>query len=144
MVELPEATGEDWEVRINGHPRALAEACAAAGVSPNAMRLHDLDAPGHATASVEWPSYFCERTDLVLILAYLVRNHLPFDMQLVFPDAADATRGATYMLHPPLDEHSRALLSEINPRKSAALGDLQERVETVLARLRQGHLIERE
>jgi hypothetical protein len=43
-------------------------------------------------------------------------------------------------MHPPLDPHSLAMLRSINPRQANAIEDLQDRAETVFARLRHGHL----
>mgnify|MGYP006424877553 CR=1 FL=1 len=143
---FPEADGGgsevDWRVRVSGHPQAMSEACGSAGLSPNALHLHELslaeDGPTAEAASIEWPSYFCGKTDFVLVLAYLVRNHLPLDMEilLVRPSSGESR----YQLHPPLDTHTRHLLSRINPRQAAALNDLQDRTEAVFERLRHGRL----
>jgi len=138
---------EGWRVRVSGHPQALAEACAAAGLSPNALRWHDLtlDAPdagsgdgvGAAAASIEWPSYFCDKTGLVLVLAYLVRNHLPLDLDMFLDRPGAGT--SHYQLHPPLDPHTRGLLKRLNPQQARALDDLQDRAEAVFSRLRAGY-----
>lgn len=134
----------NWTVRVTGLPQAVADACHAAGLSPNAMELHDLSViqagPSASGASVTCPSYFCDRTGFVLVLAHLVRNHLPFELELLLK--RDASGNSTYRLHPALDSHTRALLAEINPRDAEAIADLQDRASTVFARLRHGHLIE--
>ena len=134
----------DWSVRVSALPQAMSEACDAAGLSPNAMAFHELTLqdgqPSAAGASVDWPTYFCDKTGFVLILAYLVRNNLPLELEVrVTRDFSGISR---YRMHPPLDKHSLTILQSINPRQASVITDLQARTEAVFARLGQGHLID--
>lgn len=133
----------DWTVQVSSLPHAVAEACAVAGLSPNAVELRDLAVvnakPSASGAAVRCPSYFCDRTGFVLVLAYLVRNHLPFELEMFLETGRG---GAAYRLHPALDPHSRALLAEIDPRQASEIADLQQRAAQVFERLRRGRLIE--
>jgi hypothetical protein len=134
----------DWNVRVSGLPHAMSEACEAAGLSPNAVEFHELTIDAHAPsatgASVAWPSYFCDKTGFVLVLAYLVRNNLPLELDIIVERAVSGH--SRYRLHPALDPHSRAILASINPRQAEAIADLQARAEAVFARLAQTQLIE--
>lgn len=133
----------DWSVRVSSLPQAIAEACDAAGLSPNAVIFHDLmlsgERPSAAGASVDWPSYFCDKAGFVLVLAYLVRNHLPLEMDIRVTRPESGT--SHFRMHPPLDPHAKAILAAINPREAQAMEDLQARAESVFARLRDAHLI---
>jgi hypothetical protein len=135
--------GIDWSVRVTSLPQAMSEACDAAGLSPNAVVFHNLalhgDGPSASGASVDWPTYFCDKAGFVLVLAYLVRNHLPLEMDIRVTRPESGT--SHFRMHPPLDPHAMAILQAINPREAQAIGDLQARAETVFARLRQAHLV---
>jgi hypothetical protein len=132
----------DWSVRVSSLPQAIQEACDAAGLSPNAVIFHDLtlggERPAAANASIDWPSYFCDKAGFVLVLAYLVRNHLPLEMDVRITRPSTGT--SHFRMHPPLDPHAKAMLQAINPREAQAMADLNARAESVFARLRQAHL----
>lgn len=129
----------DWRVRISSLPQALAEACDAAAVSPNAVILHDVTLQGEELsadgASLDWPSYFCDKASFVLVLAYLVRNNLPLEMDVFVTRAESGT--SSFRIHPPLDGHAQSVLSAVNPNDTQMISDLNARAEAVLARLRR-------
>lgn len=127
-------------------PQAMSEACDAAGLSPNAVTFHNLavhgDRPAASGASIDWPTYFCDKPGFVLVLAHLVRNHLPFEMDIHVTRPQSGP--SHFRMHPPLDPHARAILEAINPREAQAIDDLAARAESVFARLRQAHVADLE
>ncbi|SDG00391.1 hypothetical protein SAMN05216241_10491 [Limimonas halophila] len=126
--------GEAWWVRLAAPAIALTDACEAAGVSTNAVdTLAAGDDDAAASAVLTCPSYFCTPGAFVLVLAHLTRCNLDFELQVVM--GADA-RASVYAVHPPLDEHSRQLLSQVDPERAPAASELEARARSVFARLR--------
>lgn len=124
---------EHFETEIIAHQHVLLDAVAVAGMSSNAVEALDVGFATVPKARVRWPSYFCTQADYVRVLAYLLQNNLPFDLEV----AAPAGGGGRYQLHPPLDAHTAELLSRIDPRQAALMAGMQDQVAAVFERLRR-------
>jgi len=125
---------DEFETVIIAHQHALLDAGAVVDLSPNAVEALDIGFANVPKARVRWPSFFCSQADFVRVLAYLLQNNLPFDLEV---SAAEGASGR-YQLHPPLDAHTLELLATIDPRRASALSEMQSRVERVFQQLRQG------
>ena len=125
-----------FETEIVAHQHVLVEAAATIGLSRNAVESLDLEGLTVAQARVRWPSFFCDETRYVRVLAYLVQNNLPFDLEVT----PHPKNGARYKLHPPLDPHTLNLLSQINPAQATALAEIQHHTHLVFQRLREATL----
>lgn len=132
----------EWKVLVSSLPEAMVDACAVAGLSPNAVRFQNIVmTEGRAAsdlASLEWPSYFCDKGGFVRVLAYLVQNNLPLDMDVEVNRRYSGH--SSFRMHPPLDSHSLNILWQINPREAEAMVELNERAEAIFARLRRVHI----
>jgi hypothetical protein len=125
-------SGSAFYLEITAHRHALVEAADVLDLSPNVVG----EAPGPGLevpcASFVWPSYFCDRGDVVRMLTYLLQHGLPFDID-VWPDGL---AGPRYRLHPPLDPHTRDLLAEVDPKTASRITDWETRIDHVFRRLR--------
>jgi hypothetical protein len=124
-----------FETEITAHQHVLLDAAALVGLSANAvesLELHSLRVP---QARVRWPSYFCDEAQYVGVLAYLLQNNLPFELEV-----APESRRARYKLHPPFDAHTQHLLSQVNPAQAATLAEMQQHTQQVFQRLREAAL----
>lgn len=122
-----------FETEVVAHQHALLDAVATVGMSPNSVEALDFEGTSVPRARVRWPSYFCTRGGYVRVLAYLLQNNLPFDLEVSAPDGASGR----YQLYPPLDPDTQHLLATIDPRQASLLAEMQSRVERVFEQLRR-------
>lgn len=127
------SSSDQFETAIIAHQHVLLDAAATAGMSPNAVEALDLGSATVPKARVRWPSFFCTQADYVRILAYLLQNNLPFDLEVAAPEGGSGR----YQLHPPLDPNTAALLQRVDPCQAALMSEMQERVAEVFERLRR-------
>ena len=126
-------TPNQFRTEVIAHQHVLLDAVATAGMSPNSVEALDLGFASVPKARLRWPSYFCTQGDYVRVLAYLLQNNLPFDLEVSAPDGGSGR----YQLHPPLDPHTAQLLANIDPSQAALLAEMQNRVERIFEQLRQ-------
>jgi len=126
--------GDDWWVRLAAPAIPLADACTAAGVSTNALAADAAGGDGAAASAVlVCPGYFCSPAGFVLVLAHLTRSSLGFELHVVMGADAGAP---VYAVHPPLDDHSRRLVAQLDPERAPAPSELEARARGVFAHLR--------
>ena len=122
-----------FQTEVIAHQHVLLEAVATVGMSPNSVEALDVGMASVPKARVRWPSFFCTQADYVGVLAYLLQNNLPFDLEVSAPDGGSGR----YKLHPPLDPHTAQLLASIDPSQASMLAEMQGRVERVFEQLRK-------
>lgn len=121
------------QTEVIANQQVLLEAAATVGMSPNAVESLDVVLANIPKARLRWPSFFCTQADYVRVLAYLLQNDLPFDLEV---SALDGGSGR-YQLHPPLDAHTAQLLASIDPGRASIVAETQSRVERVFEQLRK-------
>ena len=125
-------TENQFRTDVIAHQHVLLDAVATVGMSPNSVEALDLGFASVPKSRLRWPSYFCTQGDYVRVLAYLVQNNLPFDLEVSAPDGSSGR----YQLHPPLDPHTAQLLASVDPSQAWMLAEMQSRVERVFEQLR--------
>lgn len=129
-------SASQFHTEIVAHQHALLDAAAIAGLSANAIEAHDLSGVTVPQASLRWPSFFCDEGGYVRVLAYLLQNNLPFELEV----APCGLGGGRYKLHPPVDTHTQRILAAIDPRRASELDGMQARTHRVFERLRAAAL----
>lgn len=126
--------------RLTASYRNLRQAAALVNLDPNALVVADsagLAANDALPASLDCPSYFCDKTQFILILAELVRDGVKFDIALHEIEAGSGTSLAYATLHPRLDERTLAMLRDLDPATAAHMAAMNDSIEAVFERLRQ-------
>lgn len=125
--------------RLTASYRNLRIAARLVNLDVNALVVED--SAGLATndalpASLDCPSYFCDKAQFVLILAELVRDGVRFDIALHEIEAGSGTSLAYATLHPRLDERTLAMLRELDPVTASHMSALNDSIEAVFERIR--------
>jgi hypothetical protein len=126
--------------RLTASYRNLRHAARLVDLDVNALVIEDaagLAANDAIPASLDCPSYFCDKAQFILILSELVRDGVRFDIALHEIEAGSGTSLAYATLHPRLDERTLALLRSLDPATAAQMTAMNDSIEAVFERLRQ-------
>lgn len=125
--------------RLTASYRNLRRAARLVDLDVNALVIED--AAGLATndalpASLDCPSYFCDKAQFILILAEIVRDGVRFDITLHEIEQGSGTSLAYATLHPRLDERTLSMLRDLDPATAAQMTALNDSIEAVFEQLR--------
>lgn len=126
--------------RLTASYRDLRRAARLVDLDVNALVVNDaagLAANDAIPASLDCPSYFCDKAQFILILAELVRDGVRFDIALHEIAAGSGTSLAYATLHPRLDERTLSMLRQLDPAAAAQMATLNDSIEAVFERLRE-------
>jgi len=118
-------------LRLTADSEAMANACDAAGVSPNALATEGAWSVGSPVASVTSPSYFVDDARFGALLAYFVEMGLWFAVDLEFESRTERA-GASVRLYPALDAQTLELMNQIAPGRGDRIRELQNHLQQFL------------